>query len=125
MLETTNELEIFGKFITKNLRDHGIEYFDTLMNGLCKSPNLYQLEDNVREFYLDQVKIIRKCVVKTIDNAIHDFLSALQEKTCIENKIEITVNGVNIALASSCLQAEPYSQDGWYSKFSKFGEAKD
>lgn len=125
MQESICELEKFGEFLTKNLRDNGIEYFDALINGLSRTPDVLLLEDDVKSFYFDQIKIIRKCVVKTIDNAIHDFLSAVQEKTCKEYKITITVNGKDITLISDCLQAEPYSDSGWYARYSKFGEVRD
>ncbi len=122
MQESNMELEKFGEFITRNLRDNGIDYFDALLTGLCRTTSFLQLEEYMKEFYLEQIKVIRKCVVKTLDNAIHDFLCSIRNNSCSGNDIAIIINGKDISKASECLEAEPYSGSGWYAKFSKFGE---
>jgi len=48
----------------------------------------------------------------------------LQEETYFDNRIVLTVDGRNVATISDGLQGEPYGENGWYARFSTYGEDK-
>ena len=123
MLDTNNTLDKFGKFIVENMRDKGIEFYDNLAQGLWKAPSLKLLQEELKQFDEEQLSIIRKCIVSSIDNSIHDFLFALQESSDMNNDVQIVIDGHNICKLSDGLQGELYTEDGWYSKYSSFGES--
>jgi hypothetical protein len=69
-----------------------------------------------------QLDDARRAVRHAIDSAIHDFLFALQEEHDSSGPLEIRVNGEAVAATSDGLHGEPYTEDGWYARFSRFGE---
>ena len=122
MLDTNNPLDKFGKFIVENMRDKGIEFYENLAQGLWKAPSLKLLQEELKQFDEEQLSIIRQCIVSSIDNSVHDFLFALQESSDMNNDVQIVIDGHNIGELSDGLQGELYTEDGWYSKYSDFGE---
>ncbi len=71
---------------------------------------------------LIQPTLRRQCIVSTLDDAIHDFLFALQVSCDLNRGIQVIVNGQNVAELSDGLNGEPYTEDGWYARYSSFGE---
>lgn len=122
MSDLENPLDKFGEFIVENMRDKGIGFYDKLAQGSWKAPSLKLLQENLQQFDEKQLSIIRQCIVLSIDNAIHDFLFALQESSDMNDKVQVIVDGQNIVKLSDGLNGEPYTEDGWYSKYSSFGE---
>ena len=122
MSDINNPLDKFGKFIVENMRDKGIEYYDKLALGLWKAPSLQSLQEDLKQFDEKQLSIIRRCIVSTIDDAMHDFLFALQASSDLNHGIQVTINEQNVAELSDGLNGEPYTEDGWYAKYSSFGE---
>ncbi|MGO9919922.1 MAG: DUF6547 family protein [Isosphaeraceae bacterium] len=115
-------LDRFGQFVMANLRDKAIEFFDLLAQGHWKAKSLRQLQSDVKQLSDSQRSILRRCIIATTDNAIHDFLFALQELADFEDDIQVIVRGKNIAKISDGLQGEMFTADGWMAKFSAFGE---
>lgn len=122
MSNIKNPLDEFGQFIIKNMRDKGIDNYDKLEQGFWKSPSLQSIQEELKQFDEKQLAIIRKCVGSSIDTAIHDFLFALQVSTDLSQGVELIVDGVNIAELSDGLHGEPFGEDGWYAKYSAYGE---
>jgi len=122
MLDINNPLDKFGKFIVENMRDKGIKFYENLAQGLWKAPSLKLLQEELKQFDEEQLSIIRQCIVSSIDNSVHDFLFALQESSDMNNDVQIVIDGHNIGELSDGLQGELYTEDGWYSKYSGFGE---
>ncbi|MDQ0062696.1 hypothetical protein [Paenibacillus harenae] len=114
-------LDKFGKFIMNNLRDRAIDHYDTLSNGKCKAPSLRQIQAELNQFNEEQKNIIRTVIFSCVGNGIHDLLFALQEAHDNNEKIDVFVDGVNVAEVSDGLQGELFTKNGWYHRFSKFG----
>lgn len=123
MCDINNPLDKFGEFIVENMRDKGINHYDDLVQDLLKADYLKLLQEGLKQFDENQLYIIRKCVVSSIDNAMHDFLFALQENSDLNNDIQILVNGENIIDLSDGLSGELYTEDGWYAKYSKYRDS--
>lgn len=122
MSQINSPLDKFGEFIVKNMRDKGIDNYNKLVNGTYNAPELKELQDNLKQFNESQLSVIKQCVIDSIDTAIHDFLFAVQESTDLEEGIEILVDKTNIAKLSDGLNGELFSEEGWYAKYSKYGE---
>ena len=69
----------------------------------------------------EQRDIVRRCVVDTLDSAIHDFVFAVVENADFEEDIQIIVDGVNVAKESDGLHGEAYGEEGWEAKYSIYG----
>jgi len=105
----------FGKFIVENLRDKGIDFAEGLLRKQWKSPSLNDMQNEIATLNDTQKTAFIKAVVQTIDGAMHDFLFALQET----NDIQILVDGQNIVELSDGINGEAYSDEGWFSKYSR------
>lgn len=114
-------LDKFGQFMMVNLRDKAINHYDLLSNEKCKAPSLQQIQADLSQFSEEQRSIIRTVVFSCIGNGIHDLLFGLQEAHDNNEKIDVFVDGVNVAEVSDGLQGELFTEDGWYHRFSKFG----
>jgi hypothetical protein len=118
-------LNRFGEFIVTNLRDRAIEHYELLEKGHWKAPSLQKLQNELNKLKPEQKDIIRRCLINSLDSGIHDFLFALQELYDFDNDIQIIVKGKNIAEISDGLHGEVYSEDGWYSKYSKYRDSPE
>ncbi len=114
-METLSKVDKFGKFIVENLRDKGIDFADKLLDKHWKSPALQNIQSQLYELPEPKKEFIKQAIIATVDTAIHDFLFALQEI----NDIQILVDGDNIVELSDGIHGEAYSDEGWYSKYSK------
>lgn len=90
----------------KNLRDRAVSKFDRLTNGQSNAPSLQVLQQGLSGFDSDQIQIIRAAMLKAVDSGIHDFLFALQEESDIGNRVQMVVDGKNIAEISDGLHGE-------------------
>ncbi|MDQ6423622.1 hypothetical protein RB620_29865 [Paenibacillus sp. LHD-117] len=118
-----NALDKFGKLVMKDLRDSSISYFDKLIEGKWKAPSLQNLQNDLKIFNEDQINIIRRALVSSLDTGIHDFLFRLQNEE--EDGVIIEVNGQNLAELSDGLNGELFTEDGWYHRFSEYGENEE
>lgn len=118
-----NELDSFGKILMEGLRDSSINYFDMLSEGKWKAPDLQTLQTDLKIFNEEQISIMRRALISSIDTGIHDFLFKLQQQE--EEGIAIVVNGKNLADISDGLHGELFTEDGWYQRFSEYGENQE
>ena len=116
----TDKVDKFGKFLVDNLRDKGIIYAEGLLNNKWRAPVLQNIQLGLTNLEDSEKEVVRNAIIATLDSAIHDFLFALQEQTDFENGIKILVDGENVIELSDGIHGEPYSDEGWYSKYSKF-----
>jgi len=119
-MKANETLNKFGKFLVENLRDSGINFSEGLLINHWKAQELISLQNDLQSFSDNQKDIVRRVVVRTIDRAIHDFLFAIAEQADFDNEIQIMVDNKNIADISDGLAGELYSEDGWFTKFSKY-----
>lgn len=115
-------IDKFGKVLMNDLRDKSIDFFELLVERKWKAPSLQKLQTDLQTFNEEQIEIIRRIIIRSVDSGIHDFLFKLQEQADFDNGIEITVQGINIISASDGLHGELFTEDGWYAKFSKYEE---
>jgi hypothetical protein len=115
-------IDHFGRLVTLHLRDALLDHFDRLASSFWKTPSLQALQAALATLPPDHLALARRAVVSATDAAIHDFLFSLQEQADFENRIRLTVDGIDIVAASDGIHGEAYSEDGWYARFSAFGE---
>jgi hypothetical protein len=115
-MESNNVLDKFGKFIVENLRDKGINFGELLLNGEWKAPALQNLQNELSKLSTHQKEIVKQAIISAFDSATHDFLLAVHAR----EDIQIKVDGENIVELSDGIHGEPYSEDGWYARFSKY-----
>jgi len=116
-------LDKFGQFITEKLRDNQIQFAEDVLAGKYKSQRLIDLHQQLLSLDDSQRAIALSFVRRVIDVGIHDFLFALVERSDILNDISVIVDGEDVVKSSDGLHGEAYSKDGWYAKFSKYGES--
>lgn len=117
-------VDAFGMMIME-MRDRGISFYDMLAEGKWKAPALQALQQDLASLSPETRETTRKCVVRTLENAIHDFLFALQEAHDRNSGLAVTVDGVDVAEKSDGLQGEPYGRNGWIAKFSRYPEVTE
>lgn len=122
MASDTEALDHFGRFITHHLRDAVIRHFDQLVVAHWKAPGVLALQAALAALPPEHLAIARRAVVSATDAAVHDFLFQLQEQATFGNRIRVAVDGVDVVAASDGIHGEAYSSDGWYARFSAFGE---
>ena len=115
-------LDKFGAFLMRNLRDKAIDSHDRLARCAFKAPKLQNLQKALAAMDEEQRQIVRTCVIDALDTGLHDFLFALQEHYDFDNEISVFVEGKNVVELSDGLQGELFSEDGWFARFSAYGE---
>lgn len=118
-------LDTFGRFVMVHLRDRGLDHMEGLLAGRWKAPSLKKLQNALRRLSKSQRDVVRQAFVESFDEAIHDFLFALQEETDNAGSVVVRVRGKNVATLSDGLQGELFSEDGWYARFSAHGQPPD
>lgn len=119
---TEQALDKFGQFMVAKLRDRAIEKYLLTQDGYWLSPGLQSLQKRIGKLSPDQRQLVLEVVVDVLDTALHDVLFAFQEAHDCEDGIAVIVDGVNVAAVSDGLQGEPYSDEGWLARFSRYPE---
>ena len=119
-MKANNTLNKFGAFLVENLRDKGIYFAEGLLTKHWKAPELLKIQNELQSFSESQREITRQVVMKAIDHAIHGFLFAISEQADFDDEIQIIVDKQNITELSDGLHGEPYGEEGWNKKFSKY-----
>ena len=113
-------LESLGKLISVELRDAALNHYLDIESGFSSAPVNRALYEEVKCLRDSDRLIIRKLITASIDAGIHDFLFALNEK---QGGIEVLVDGEGAAELSDGLQGEPFTEDGWFEKYSQHKES--
>ena len=120
-----DQLDAFGQAVVEHLRDRPIEFYDNLAAGLWKAPSLFGLQSQIQALGEHERALLRRCLIEAIDHGIHDFLFRLQGDGPGLAHIDVLVDGVDIVPLSDGIHAEIFGEDGWFDRFSKFGESSD
>lgn len=115
-------LDHFGGFVTTHLRDAARNECERLLRGEIRAPGLQALQAALAAFAPEQRDVARRLVDACLTAAIHEFLLTLQEQEEFEGRIRVTVDGRDVAAASDGLHGEIFSPDGWFARFSAYGE---
>ena len=121
-MSNLSPLDYFGRFICEKLRDPSIDRFDRMSRRACKSPALQSLQGELSQFSAEQIDVIRRCVVSSVDAGIHDLLFAIQEQADFDTRLSIRVDGVEVVEESDGLQGETFNDEGWFARYSAHGE---
>jgi hypothetical protein len=114
---TESDLDKLGSFLMTNLRDRGISFAETALDGAWKAPSLIKLQQQLASLSPEQKELVLDCVARSIDHSIHDFLFALTEQ---RDKVELSINGHDAVPLSDGLHGEAYGEQGWIHRFSKY-----
>jgi hypothetical protein len=112
----------FGQVITSQLRDPAIDHFDSLAASRSKAPSHLAIQARLARLDSETVALMRECVVQAIDSGIGHFLYHLQQCHDDGENLAVVIDGVNVASQSDGLHGEIWSNDGWFAKYSDFGE---
>jgi hypothetical protein len=115
-----DQLDRFGRFLVESLRDPALELAEGLLEQRWKAPALATLQKQLALLTEDQRQLVFECVRRSVDNGIHDFLFALQERTDEGDGVTVTTGGVEVSSMSDGLHGEPLGDGGWYARFSRF-----
>ncbi|HET8687916.1 MAG TPA: hypothetical protein VFM18_14840 [Methanosarcina sp.] len=115
-----NNLEKFGLFIVTNMRDKALDQFQMLINGELASQEYQELYKKLNSTSNIDVNVLKEIVMDTVDTALHDLLVALQEAHEFNEGIAVFSGEDNIAEESGSLNFEPFTEDGWIKKYSKY-----
>jgi hypothetical protein len=118
-------LDYFGQFVVENLRDRALENFELMTRRHWKAPALQNLQNALAGLPEEHQAVCRRVVRRVIDSAIHDLLFAVQEQHETSGRLTVEVDGRSVAELSDGLQGEPYTEEGWYARFSRFGNAQE
>ena len=88
----SEELDIAGKFIMKHFRDNALSKLDALIEGKLKAPGLLALQSSIGSLGSEEIEILKKACIESIDSGLHDFLFALQVAT--DNNEHIKSSGL-------------------------------
>jgi hypothetical protein len=118
-------LDKFGRFVMEHLRDHAIDDVDRLAAAGWKASSVQALQNELVGLTEQQRAVVRRSVITCVDSAIHAFLFHLQERADFENDLQVLVDGKNVAMLSDGIHGEPFGEDGWQARFSKYGQGPD
>ena len=114
MLTHAEILAGFGQFLMEEVRDQGIDAYETLVRPHGRLATVGKLKAEMKQLSAEQQETIKKCVIFAIDNALHSFLFKLQEiadsrgdSTSLPD-MQFLVNGEDIATLSDGLHGEAY-----------------
>lgn len=114
-------LEEFGEVLMKSVREWVISNFERDLAGASKqTPKFFET------LSVEQKDEIRTLVYETIDSTIHHFLFMLEHDTEDDHfdliYKENEINCLSLRDISDGLGGEPYTEEGWIQKFSKYPE---
>ena len=120
-----SSLEKFGEFLTLVLRDKAIEHLDEIESMKLRAPAVQKLQAEISSLDKNAKAMVKRCVIRILDTAMHDMLASFQESHDLNDGIEVIVDGENIAELSGMLNGEIFGDNGWISKYSKYSTSKD
>jgi hypothetical protein len=115
-----DDSEVFGKFLIANIRDAILDEVEAFISGKSMILNSYKLTQKLSEFEIEDVKVVREVVAKSVDNALSNLLYKLQYEQEQESQVKIIVGQTEVSQMSDFLQGELHSDEGWVERFSQY-----
>ena len=116
----SEELDRFGEFFIRNLRDKMLNDLEMLLQGSWKAPGLQKLQRKLCQLDAAEKELLRELADRLVITGMHDFLFALQEQFDADGSIRVLVDGEDVAKISDGLHGEIFGEEGWITRFSKF-----
>jgi len=114
------KLDLFGLLVVRSIRDGGFDYLERLLAGQWKAPSETAIQRELAGLEEDGKDLVRRACRKSIEYALHKFLTSLEE-ACAREQLEVTIEGESVTSLSDGLGGELFSDAGWYARFSKYG----
>jgi hypothetical protein len=115
-------LDEFGSELIVRARDDAIGAIDRLLAGLDPSDRGRALAQRLGELTPEKVETHRAVAVEAVDVALHHVLSGFEQSS----KFDVVAQGegevISLRESSDGLSGELYSEDGWFARFSRYGE---
>ncbi|WP_088341940.1 DUF6547 family protein [Robiginitalea sediminis] len=112
-------LDKFGKLVVEKLRDKQIDAFQGLIKGKWRDKKSKELHAKLSKFTLNQKQVVADVLEEALENAMHDFLFAIQESNDLDDGLKVYMNGKNVAELSDGLHGEIFGEEGWVHRFSR------
>ncbi|HHF2878686.1 TPA: hypothetical protein ACPJZX_004504 [Vibrio diabolicus] len=112
-------IDEFGQLISKDLRDSALERCVDILEKKLKSEDCIEINDSLSNLTEDQISAIKRLVTNCVDTGIHDFLYSIE---VVQDELSVSVNGEEIVKQSDGLNGEIFTEDGWFAKYSRYGE---
>ena len=125
MKNESDALDIFGRLVTRRLRDRAIEKYEKMTRGEWKSPALLELQAKVAELDPAIQALFMECLKECVDSAIHDFLFTVQEGGYEGHDLAFLVDHIDVNELSDGVHGEIFGLDGWFGRFSEYGANGD
>lgn len=113
-------LNDFGKSLISKVRDGAYEDLLITIDGGFKSESTKKLSKDLSLFSPEQLEIVKKIVLSSIDDTLHHFLWKIEQS----DKFDIVAKEQNETFSlkeeSDGLCGELYTQEGWIEQFSKY-----
>lgn len=120
---TDRLLEKFGRVLMAEVRDDAIDKYEAIVAGQMRSAPALELSKELLSLNHDQLSLVRKIVLSSIDDVVHNVLWMLEQH---EGEIELNFsdgpNKANLSEISDGLCGEIYGEDGWIARYSKYKE---
>lgn len=114
-----------AKIVSEDLRDSIINTFLDIESGHAAAPDFKPLTKGLNELTEKQRRNVRQTLLAAVDSGIHDFLFRLQELHDEDSSVGFYEEGENVAEKSDGLHGEPFSDEGWFAKYSQHGYEKE
>ena len=119
-------LDKFGQILITEVRDQSIEMYEMTVAGKIKSADAIEFHTKLKTFDDEQLKTMRKIVVDSIDETIHNLLWMIEQHENIDVMCgQDDTAKENIRELSDGLSGEIYTEDGWIVRYSKHKENYD
>lgn len=114
--------EKFGRDVVARARDGALDKFERALAGraLGALGGLKDLEPDLLRLTPEQKHLVRLCVRVSVDQAIAEMLGYLEEAEL--DGLSLTMNGIDIADVSDGLSESLHTEEGWFAKYSAFGD---
>jgi len=110
----------FGQFVIVAARDATFEFFDKAVKQHWKGP-FQSRQAELATLDPATVEIMRRWVREGVDHALAEVLQMVVEASDFHG-LKLLVDEHNVAELSDGLSAEPYSEYGWFARYSQFGD---
>jgi hypothetical protein len=132
-------LDRFGREVVVGARDRGIAWFDGMLSNAPRpipdevAPEVIAMmadANALAELPSPIQKLVRRTVVLAINATVHEFLVRLSDESR-EGKGSLVLDGVDLFKAAwddsywPGLEGGLYTEDGWYARYSPYGEYGD
>ena len=118
-------LDEFGASFISDIRDRVIEKYDKTVAKKAKSQSCIEISNMLDQFSNVQKQAIRKLIINTVDDALHNTLWFIEQN---EDTYDLIVSKseakYNLVKESDGLCGELYSEDGWIQQYSKYAHSE-